>query len=85
MRIEILDQAEKDLIEGFHFYEAQETGLIFSGQPVFGHRIVSPLRWCAPESIQTLPSPLVPEISVRRLLPCSREHGVHSRGSRLSS
>ena len=27
MRIEILDQAELDLIEGFHFYEAQETGL----------------------------------------------------------
>ncbi|MEK6405910.1 MAG: type II toxin-antitoxin system RelE/ParE family toxin [Acidobacteriota bacterium] len=27
MRIEILDQAEDDLIEGFHFYEAQRPGL----------------------------------------------------------
>jgi len=27
MRIEILDQAEKDLIEGFHFYEGQQAGL----------------------------------------------------------
>ena len=27
MRIEILDEAEADLIEGFHFYERQETGL----------------------------------------------------------
>ena len=27
MRIEILDQAERDLIDGFHFYEAQQTGL----------------------------------------------------------
>jgi|ERR1035437_1460175 hypothetical protein len=27
MRIEILDQAAEDLVEGFHFYEAQEAGL----------------------------------------------------------
>ncbi len=27
MRIEILDQAEDDLIEGFHFYEARDIGL----------------------------------------------------------
>ena len=27
MRIEILDEAESDLIEGFHFYQRQETGL----------------------------------------------------------
>jgi hypothetical protein len=27
MRIEILDQAAEDLIEGFHFYEAQQSGL----------------------------------------------------------
>lgn len=27
MRIEILDQAEQDLIEGFHFYESQQAGL----------------------------------------------------------
>ena len=27
MKIEILDEAEADLIEGFHFYERQETGL----------------------------------------------------------
>ena len=27
MRIEILDQARDDLIEGFDFYEAQEAGL----------------------------------------------------------
>jgi hypothetical protein len=27
VRIEILDEAEADLIEGFHFYEGQETGL----------------------------------------------------------
>lgn len=27
MRIEILDGAEADLIEGFHFYQRQETGL----------------------------------------------------------
>ncbi len=26
MRIEIRDQAEDDLIEGFHFYEAQRAG-----------------------------------------------------------
>ena len=27
MRIEILDEAESDLIEGFHFYDGQEPGL----------------------------------------------------------
>jgi hypothetical protein len=27
MKIEILDQAETDLIEGFHFYEAQQSGV----------------------------------------------------------
>ena len=27
MRIEILDQAVQDLIEGFHFYEDQQIGL----------------------------------------------------------
>ena len=27
MKIKILDLAERDLIEGFRFYEAQETGL----------------------------------------------------------
>src|ERR1041385_2497526 len=27
MNLEILDQAEKDLIEGFHFYEDQSPGL----------------------------------------------------------
>jgi hypothetical protein len=27
VRIEILDEAEADLIEGFDFYERQETGL----------------------------------------------------------
>ena len=27
MKIEILDQAVADLIEGFHFYEEQQSGL----------------------------------------------------------
>jgi hypothetical protein len=27
MRIEILDQAREDLIEGFHFYEDQQSGV----------------------------------------------------------
>jgi hypothetical protein len=27
VKIEILDEAEADLLEGFHFYESQETGL----------------------------------------------------------
>jgi hypothetical protein len=27
MTLEILDQAEADLIEGFHFYEAQQSGV----------------------------------------------------------
>jgi len=27
MKLEMLDQAEKDLVEGFHFYEDQEAGL----------------------------------------------------------
>ena len=27
MKIQILDQAEQDLIEGFHFYEEQQAGL----------------------------------------------------------
>lgn len=27
MKIEILDQARDDLVEGFEFYEAQQTGL----------------------------------------------------------
>jgi hypothetical protein len=27
VRIEILDEAEADLVEGFHFYENQENGL----------------------------------------------------------
>ena len=29
MRIEILEEAERDLIEGFHFYENQQVGLEF--------------------------------------------------------
>jgi len=28
MKIEILDQALEDLIEGFHFYEDQQPGLL---------------------------------------------------------
>ena len=27
MKIEVLDQAERDLIEGFHFYDEQRVGL----------------------------------------------------------
>jgi hypothetical protein len=27
VRIQILDRAEDDLVEGFHFYEAQQAGL----------------------------------------------------------
>jgi hypothetical protein len=27
MKIEILEEAEQDLIDGFHFYEAQNLGL----------------------------------------------------------
>ena len=27
MKIEILDEAQQDLIEGFHFYEKPESGL----------------------------------------------------------
>lgn len=27
MRIEILDEAQEDLIQGFHFYEGREAGL----------------------------------------------------------
>ena len=27
MKIEILDEAQQDLIEGFHFYENRESGL----------------------------------------------------------
>jgi hypothetical protein len=27
MNLQILDQAEADLIEGFHFYETQQTGI----------------------------------------------------------
>jgi hypothetical protein len=27
LKIQILDQAEQDLIEGFHFYEEQQAGL----------------------------------------------------------
>ena len=27
MKIEILDEAQQDLIEGFHFYESRETGV----------------------------------------------------------
>ena len=27
MKIEILDQAKRDLIDGFYFYEAQDEGL----------------------------------------------------------
>jgi len=27
VRIKILDEAQEDLVEGFHFYENQETGL----------------------------------------------------------
>ncbi len=27
MNLKILDLAERDLVEGFHFYEAQESGL----------------------------------------------------------
>jgi hypothetical protein len=27
MKVKILDQAEADLIEGFHFYETQQTGI----------------------------------------------------------
>jgi len=27
MRVEVLDEAEQDLVDGAHFYEAQEPGL----------------------------------------------------------
>jgi hypothetical protein len=27
MKVQILDQAAEDLVEGFHFYEAQQAGL----------------------------------------------------------
>ena len=27
MRVEILDKAENDLVEGYHFYEGQQAGL----------------------------------------------------------
>ena len=27
MKLKILNQAEADLIEGFHFYETQQTGM----------------------------------------------------------
>jgi plasmid stabilization system protein ParE len=27
MKVQILDEAEQDLIDGFHFYESQEEGL----------------------------------------------------------
>ena len=27
MKIEVLDEAEADLVDGFHFYEGQETGI----------------------------------------------------------
>jgi hypothetical protein len=28
MKLKILDQAEADLIEGFHFYETQQIGMV---------------------------------------------------------
>jgi hypothetical protein len=34
MRIEILDQAAPDLVEGFQFYEEQGEGLVHTSLPI---------------------------------------------------
>lgn len=35
MRIEILDLAKADILEGFHFYEAKEEGLGTTTSPIY--------------------------------------------------
>ena len=69
MKIEILDKAQDDLIQGFHFYEAREPGL----GPYFLDCLFSDidsLRDSAPHNGALLPCPLA------RLSDASSSDGV---------
>lgn len=81
MKIEILDRAEQDLVEGFHFYEAQQVGLgsYFLVNLYADNRIVGPLRWTASKSLQELPSTLVTALSFRCFLQSPWRCSFHSR------
>jgi hypothetical protein len=53
MRVEILDEAEQDLVDGAHFYEAQEAGL---GQYFLDSRAVATRDCCWEDPLVRLSS-----------------------------
>jgi hypothetical protein len=70
MRIEILEEAERDLIEGFHFYENQAPGLgLYFRTNLFAD--IESLKNYAGHSYQALQavsSATIQEVSLRHLL-----------------
>jgi hypothetical protein len=83
MRIQILDRAERDLIEGFHFYESQGVGLGSYFLANLDADIESLHIYAGIHSkpLQELPSPAVATISFRGFLQDARRDGFHPRGS----
>ena len=53
MRLQILDSARDDLIEGFYFYEKQELGLggLLSDEPLLRHGGPEDIVWNSPEGV----------------------------------
>ena len=69
MKIEILDQAEDDLIEGFRFYEAQQPGLGFYFLVnLYGDIESLRLHGGLHRNLQGLPPTAVAEVPVRSVL-----------------
>jgi hypothetical protein len=70
MRIEILEEAERDLIEGFQFYENQEAGLGSYFRTNLYADIESLKNYAGIHSkaLQTVSSVAIQEVSIRHLL-----------------
>ena len=83
MKIEVLDQAERDLIEGFHFYDEQRVGLgsYFLENLLRRYRISPHLRRHSQQTVQGLLSPPIAKISFRGFLQNAGGDGLHPRDS----
>jgi hypothetical protein len=69
VNIKILDLAERDLIEGYRFYEAQEAGLgSYFLTALYADIESKNLRWHSRKSFQSLLPSAIPPIPFRRLL-----------------
>ena len=83
MKIKILDLAEKDLIEGFRFYEAQQDGLGTYFLNSLYADIESLRSYAGIHQTFVLPIAFA-QISVRDLLQARRDYRINSCGSGLS-